>query len=82
MSDPTPTERATRCPTCGADFLWEQMVERERAQARAEEREAITAFIREWNGTKCTGHEDNPCCHVRTAQAIADWITAQGREGA
>lgn len=30
-----------------------------------------------WNGTSCAGHDDNPCCHTRTANAIGERIRAQ-----
>lgn len=41
------------------------------------ERERCAAIPDEWAFSRyCSGHNDNPCCHVRTAATIAERIRA------
>lgn len=41
-----------------------------RAQGEATERERILLRIKAWTVKSCRHHDDDPCCHVRTAQGI------------
>lgn len=50
------------------------------AEAVREERDEIMRRCDGYSTGKCSGHEDNPCCHKRTAAAIAEWIEARGSE--
>jgi hypothetical protein len=49
-----------------------------RAEGAREERAAILRRCNEYDSTNCAGHDDNPCCHRRTAAAIAAWIEKRG----
>lgn len=56
----------------GCKFIW---VSKALAAARADERHRIKMRLMEYLEHPCQGqHEDDPCCHTRTAGAILDWI--------
>src|ERR1035438_4576767 len=52
------------------------------AAGRAEGIEEAAQQSDRWTVSEtCTGHEDNPCCHIRTGSAIGEAIRALAKDG-
>jgi len=46
-------------------------------------REGMTEAVKiatEWTKSDCHSHDNNPCCHVRTATSITQAITQRAKE--
>lgn len=60
-----------------------RMALRDHEQEQSQQGDAREAVLEEaatisdgWNGTNCTHHDENPCCHSRIAYAIGEKIRA------